>query len=720
MKTANFRLLVICLTCFAALVLAWTQAPAAELLDKPPSMYEDIEVMRRLLARSLQDPGASTTVWVDIQNSKTYTTGTLHYKPLYASLVNSGDQSSALEGSYLPGTGVVYTATVPDSLWKSDEAAKPAAKALSSWDLARKQLRGEKVETAPARAPDLAERILKVLFDNGHHLKLAEAEGISVAITFRRQEKPKVIRAYPVAKLTIPNATDSHLLDALEIKKSAMKKLAPDKWEPDQPSGLELLGDLHMKQARTAEAITAYEKAVKEAKAKALPALYRKLAQAYLKVAETKPDSKENYAKALEYLSRITGEEAKAAPKAAKEAKPEPLPGMLVVSAPHKLLVLAGAGKVDFVEFKKAATVQWKIAAAGDPKADPMVEDMEVMRRLMDKALTASSVDVDPELLLSYYLSQQINDISGNSEPYSAMRGKSLTRSTNPRSQNVVNYWVERVSLQGTKNAQPDKPAVEGTYVSGHGAVFTATVPASLWNAKPAPAKPVAALSDWERTRMHLRGEKIETVAVQRQAPDLANVVLRTLFENGRHFKSLPGEESLTVAITFRKVATGADQAVNANLIINETYVQVANETITVPGLKSPATDYELLGDLHLKQGKTANAIESYEKAVKEKPESKKLAVLYRKLAQAYLQDADGKADAQKYAAWDKAMESMKRAKGQAEARAKPKDPEPEPLPRKLIITVPKKLLDLTGTGKLKYEDFKKAASVQYLEFLST
>jgi hypothetical protein len=38
-------------------------------------------------------------------------------------------------------------------------------------------------------------------------------------------------------------------------------------------------------------------------------------------------------------------------------------------------------------------------------------------------------------------------------------------------------------------------------------------------------------------------------------------------------------------------------------------------------------------------------------------------------------------------------------------------------LPAKLIISAPKKLLDQAGGGKLSFEEFKKAATVEYLTF---
>src|SRR5262249_2913107 len=43
--------------------------------------------------------------------------------------------------------------------------------------------------------------------------------------------------------------------------------------------------------------------------------------------------------------------------------------------------------------------------------------------------------------------------------------------------------------------------------------------------------------------------------------------------------------------------------------------------------------------------------------------------------------------------------------------------PSATPLPAKLIVSASKKLLDQVGSGKMSFEEFKKAATVQFLDF---
>jgi hypothetical protein len=48
------------------------------------------------------------------------------------------------------------------------------------------------------------------------------------------------------------------------------------------------------------------------------------------------------------------------------------------------------------------------------------------------------------------------------------------------------------------------------------------------------------------------------------------------------------------------------------------------------------------------------------------------------------------------------------------DAAARPEEPESAfPLPRKLIISAPKNLLDQVGAGKITFDEFKQAVTVQ-------
>ena len=132
--------------------------------------------------------------------------------------------------------------------------------------------------------------------------------------------------------------------------------------------------------------------------------------------------------------------------------------------------------------------------------------------------------------------------------------------------------------------------------------------------------------------------------------------------------------------------------------------------------------DYELLGDLHTKQGKTAEAVEAYNKAVqaaktatiaqpagqdaKANLERAKQRVrdLSTKLARALL-DA-GCVDAARKALDMETMIKVLPPSGSGGATV--------PLPTKLTISATKKLLDQVGSGKISYDEFRKQVTLDY------
>jgi hypothetical protein len=288
--------------------------------------------------------------------------------------------------------------------------------------------------------------------------------------------------------------------------------------------------------------------------------------------------------------------------------------------------------------------------------------------------------------------------------------------------------------------------------VKGQGVIYTMTLVPPRRDPRPAPP-PAAAprLSDWERTRKQLRGEKLESPAKPSESrePGLADTLLKVLAENGQHFSQVPPEENITVVVTFRDLAgshlTSCTQCHEAGQRPNKVDVgRIWMEFHTDPKFRPvgeewtpeskalrdtqgdihtqnwqqlfsranvarpAADDQELLGDLHMKQSKYKEAIEAYRKAVEQNPRNESA---LRKLAQAYLAQGD----------YDKAKQSIDRAvewlKKQQGAPAEAKPPSPARLPDKLIISAPKKLLDQVGTGMITFEEFKKAATVEYVTF---
>jgi tetratricopeptide (TPR) repeat protein len=276
-----------------------------------------------------------------------------------------------------------------------------------------------------------------------------------------------------------------------------------------------------------------------------------------------------------------------------------------------------------------------------------------------------------------------------------------------------------------------EEPAPEGVYLKGHGVVYTVTLPAPRHEAKAKTDKPASApLSEWDRARKELRGEKVEAPPAAPEPPSLADVILKVLAENGRHFAHLEPEESITVVVTFRGEKAAAATAAQPGGPGGMPGMAPAGPNVPgggptggapgqpgqtliggIPGLfdngpPSTALDYVLLGDLHLKQRQYEQALECFKQALKRQPDlTNQSPEIHRKLAEVYL----GLNQV------DQARASLEAADPSAQKANRPKTPPPSTkpeLPAKLIVSAPKKLLDQVGGGKMTFEEFKKAATV--------
>src|SRR5262249_21249143 len=89
--------------------------------------------------------------------------------------------------------------------------------------------------------------------------------------------------------------------------------------------------------------------------------------------------------------------------------------------------------------------------------------------------------------------------------------------------------------------------ALEAAYVEAHGVVFTVTLPAVGDPRPTSPKAPPAAVSEWDRIRKELKGEKVDAPPTAPSQPQsVGDVILRVLAENGRHFQHLDPNERLT------------------------------------------------------------------------------------------------------------------------------------------------------------------------------
>jgi hypothetical protein len=196
-----------------------------------------------------------------------------------------------------------------------------------------------------------------------------------------------------------------------------------------------------------------------------------------------------------------------------------------------------------------------------------LYEGIEIMRRILredlQKALAPSAA------LPGHVVFDQVGDGLGVWTPAKEANSIRSTPALGDRlaersSITTTQYLLHALKWSGESgngfvpahSGVPGVESIEGFYLPGYGIVFSATVQAQVEQNAPQSAQPAPKpLSQWDRVRKELHGEKTDDPQAARPAPrpTLTEVLLRALAENGHHFSDLPPEESLAVAVTLRQ-----------------------------------------------------------------------------------------------------------------------------------------------------------------------
>lgn len=383
-------------------------------------------------------------------------------------------------------------------------------------------------------------------------------------------------------------------------------------------------------------------------------------------------------------------------------------------------------------------------------------------------AVVASGVSGRP---LSAQTAPPSGDRTENRPPRSVMQVRQMYEDV-AVFRTLLNRAVERsygfplqVPFQHGKTASVvhQIPLAEGVYLPGRGVIYSLSAPPPLQDPLARdPAPLVKELSPWEQARRELRGEKVTTPkeAAPRRA-SLTESVLRLLADNGRNFKQLGDNESITVAVTFR---AALDCARCHQYPFPSGKPGMMSRFRTGPGAAGPmsgsppvggpsgspggiggpamsggigqpppvgdeAQNFASVGDLHMRQKRYREAMACYERALQvclrafQVPKSAqdvktllKGVEIANKLSQASQAAGDREGAARSEAlSLTLADAAVKLA---ASLKGKPVEGTSGlPLPSKLIVSVPKKMLEQVGSGKMSFEEFRKSGAAEYLQF---
>lgn len=387
---------------------------------------------------------------------------------------------------------------------------------------------------------------------------------------------------------------------------------------------------------------------------------------------------------------------------------------------------------------ERARVADERVRADAENARRERYEEIEIMARLLDRGLIRDT-HAGP-------LTDSVGSVAFSPD------GKVLATNSNGGLTGSVRVWDAATGKEVAAHAVavPHLSGAQGVYLKGQGVVYSLTIPLHFQRPVAEPDKPaLKEVTEWERVRKELRGEKVET-AKPREAggTSLADAVLKVLADNGKNLTRLPDGESVTVAITLpapQSCVQCHSGSGNPMMRGGMPGGMGGGMGMMPPGSSGfpgggggpsaaarspePPTDtsraefrkYALLGDLAMKQHDYSKAVESFLKATGtyRKPPSDSEAQLEiievgSKLARSFM--AMGKkAEADRIV---QAVAKMTDRLASGAVTTKPAEGKPQmALPAKLIIAVSKKDLDLVGSKRIDFTAFRKEASVEYLNF---
>jgi hypothetical protein len=402
-----------------------------------------------------------------------------------------------------------------------------------------------------------------------------------------------------------------------------------------------------------------------------------------------------------------------------------------------------------------------------DPTQRERYEEIEIMARLLDRSI---------DQLGGIGFHNGVRALAFSPD------GETLATSSDGGFTGSVRVWDVHTGKRIPAHAGADLTAMQGVYLKGQGILFTMTAPLHFQRPIGGPDKPAAKpLTEWERVRRELRGEKTEPVKAH-EATDtsIADAILKVLADNGKNLTHLAEDENVTVALTLLPApacttchaSSGGGGPVRGPM---GSGMMPGSGGAMGPGMGSgsgmgppgmgaggpgamgpgpgssgagggpgggggpgigsamgggPAGEsaaaladfrkYALMGDLALKQNDYVQAVEQYRKAaaVRMAPTDSAIALEHVEVATKLARALMAVGKSEEA---ERVVADVRRLAQNLKDGQKPdKHTEAKAevaLPAKLIITVPKRILIAIGTGAVSPTDIRKGASVEYLTF---
>ncbi len=210
------------------------------------------------------------------------------------------------------------------------------------------------------------------------------------------------------------------------------------------------------------------------------------------------------------------------------------------------------------------------VATNDQPGYDKMYEDIEILRRILDRKLKPLYPRVHVPNLLSNPFTSQLQSpyelAPGQLQsPYDFAPGQLYTLYHRAEPRTYV--------LSSPPSKEEILSSLEGVYLKGQGVIYTATVSSLRLSGKAERDSTVEALlttiaqqdSEWESVRRQVRNEKEKPKKPEAsKPPSLSDVLLKVLAENGHHFSQLGENESLTIVLTMHETSPSSTAAKSA------------------------------------------------------------------------------------------------------------------------------------------------------------